>query len=205
MPSRLFTRLGGEKVEKPATKKETATRAWLLFRFFIKIGFFTFGGGWSILAQMQEEFVERQGWLSQEELLDIVSVGRSLPGIMITNISALFGYHMGGTLSAVAAVAGITLPSLIVLSLVTYFYGFIRGNIYVARALAGIRAAVVPIVFFAAVSLLKTGLKDGFCVLTALTALGLCLAAPVGNVLIVVLGALAGLLVMGRREHGGSR
>ena len=85
------------------TKAERVARALQLFRFFVKIGFFTFGGGWSILAQMQSEFVERRQWLTQEELLDIVSVGRSLPGIMIANISALFGYHMGGALSAAAA------------------------------------------------------------------------------------------------------
>ena len=78
------------------TKAERVARALQLFRFFVKIGFFTFGGGWSILAQMQSEFVERRQWLTQEELLDIVSVGRSLPGIMIANISAPFGYHMGG-------------------------------------------------------------------------------------------------------------
>lgn len=183
------------------TKAERAARALQLFRFFVKIGFFTFGGGWSILAQMQSEFVERRQWLTQEELLDIVSVGRSLPGIMIANISALFGYHMGGALSAAAAVIGITLPSLIVLSAVTYFYGFTRTNSYVARALIGIRAAVVPIVFFAAASLCKTGIRDRLCVVIALAAMGLCLFSPVNNALIVILGALAGLVIMGVRDH----
>ena len=109
--------------------------------------------------------------------------------------------RQGGALSAAAAVIGITLPSLIVLSAVTYFYGFTRTNSYVARALIGIRAAVVPIVFFAAASLCKTGIRDRLCVVIALAAMGLCLFSPVNNALIVILGALAGLVIMGVRDH----
>ena len=66
-----------------------------LFCQFFKIGLFTFGGGWSIVTQMQNEFVDKRRWVTEEELLDMVSVGRSLPGIMIANISVLFGYRVG--------------------------------------------------------------------------------------------------------------
>ena len=67
-----------------------------LFLYFAKIGCFTFGGGWSIIAQMQEEFINKRHTLTEEELLDITSVAKSLPGIMITNISVIFGYRTAG-------------------------------------------------------------------------------------------------------------
>ena len=76
------------------------SRALELFLYFFKIGFYTFGGGWSIVAQIQQEYVQKKGWITDEDLLDITSVGRSLPGLMIGNVSYLFGYHVAGFLSA---------------------------------------------------------------------------------------------------------
>ena len=76
--------------------KEKLVRAAGLYLYFFKIGWFTFGGGWSIVAQMQTDFVERDKQIEAHELLDIVSVGRSLPGTMIGNVAYLFGYHMCG-------------------------------------------------------------------------------------------------------------
>ena len=87
------------------------------FLLLFKIGLFTFGGGWSIVAQLQREFVDRRGWISKEDLLDIVSVGRSFPGIMVINIAVMFGYHVGGVLFGVIAAVGavsythLTLPT----------------------------------------------------------------------------------------------
>lgn len=74
-----------------------------IFAYFIKIGSFTFGSGWSILAQMEQEFVDKRRWLTKQELLELVAVGKSLPGIMITNITMLFGYQMAGVLGGVLA------------------------------------------------------------------------------------------------------
>ena len=82
------------KSTRPSSPAEILRRAWLLFFFFFRIGFFTFGGGWSIIAQMTREFVEKRQWLTNEELMDMVSVSQSLPGIMIINCSVQFGYAL---------------------------------------------------------------------------------------------------------------
>ena len=71
-------------------------RAAGFFWEFFKIGFCTFGGGWSIVAQIEKQYVRGQQLLTSQELLDLTSVGRSLPGVMITNVSFLFGYQVGG-------------------------------------------------------------------------------------------------------------
>lgn len=67
-----------------------------LFFDFLKLGLFTYGGGWSLIAQMQQKYVTDKKLLTSEELLDMVSVGKSIPGMMITNVAMLFGYRTAG-------------------------------------------------------------------------------------------------------------
>ena len=167
-----------------------------IFITFLKFGCFTFGGGWSIVAQIQKEYVEKKKWITDEELLDFTSVGRSLPGLMIGNTSVLFGYHTAGIPGAVCALLGITLPPFGIMMLVTYLYNLLKDNPYVDKAMVGVRAAVVPIIFSALIKLFKPGLKDLFCYLMALCALVLCLFTQLNNVLIVLIGAAAGLIYM---------
>ena len=166
-----------------------------------KISCFTFGGGWSILAQMQKEFSEKRGWISEEELMDFASVGRSLPGIMILNNTTMFGYRLGGVLGAIIADIGLVVPPLVVICIVTGFYDAIKDNIWVAKAMVGVRAAVVPVILEATVKLGKKGLVDKIALGIMLAALVLCLFTNVGNVAIVVLGAVAGLLIRGGKKN----
>lgn len=166
-----------------------------------KISCFTFGGGWSILAQMQKEFSEKRGWISEEELMDFASVGRSLPGIMILNNTTMFGYRLGGVLGAIIADIGLVVPPLVVICIVTGFYDAIKDNIWVAKAMVGVRAAVVPVILEATVKLGKKGLVDKIAWGIMLAALVLCLFTRVGNVAIVVLGAVAGLLIRGGKKN----
>ena len=127
--------------------------------FFFKIGCFTFGGGWSILAQMEQEFVDKRKLITKEELLDMVAVGKSVPGIMITNISMLFGYYGGGWFGGVCAVLGMACPAVLILSFVTAFYKVLKSNVWCYAALRGIRCAVVPIMGSAALSLGKEAFR----------------------------------------------
>jgi chromate transporter len=165
-----------------------------------KISCFTFGGGWSILAQMQREFSEKRGWIGEEELMDFASVGRSLPGIMILNNTTMFGYRRGGVPGAIIADIGLVLPPLAVICIVTGFYDAIKDNVWVAKAMIGVRAAVVPVILEATVKLGKKGLVDKIAWGIMLAALAASLFTPIGNVAIVVLGAVAGLLIKGGKR-----
>lgn len=127
-----------------------------LYLYFFKIGWFTFGGGWSIVAQVRSDYVEKRHEIDDGELLDIVSVGRSLPGTMIGNVAYLFGYHRAGLLGGILAVLGIVTPPLVILSIVTLFYRAFRDSVYVARALMGVRAVVAPIIISAVLKLQDT-------------------------------------------------
>lgn len=93
----------------PERKKEN--RLLTIFTVMFKMGCVTFGGGWGIIAQMQEEFVDRRGWIEEEDLIDFLSLGRSFPGIMIINTSVIFGYTVAGFWGAVLAAFGLSLPA----------------------------------------------------------------------------------------------
>ena len=179
-----------------AENKRSASRTWDILKTFFKFGCFTFGGGWSIVAQIQKEYVEKKGWITDEELLDFTSVGRSVPGLMIGNTSVLFGYQTSGVPGAIAALLGITVPPFVIMIGVTFIYNLVKDNVYVDKAMMGVRAAVVPIIFSALMKLFKSGIKDLFCYLVALCAMSLCLFSGLNNVLIVLMGAAAGLIYM---------
>ncbi len=185
------------RATRPADKLR---RAWHLFFFFFRIGFFTFGGGWSIIAQMTSEFVEKRKWLTNEELLDMVAVAQSLPGIMIINTSVQFGYALGGVFCAFAAALGIALPSFIVLVAVTYCYNALSTNVYVARALVGIRAAVVPIIVSAVLKLRKAALEEKIGWVLAVAALVVCLFTDFSRILVIIIGAAAGMIFLSVKQ-----
>ena len=180
---------------------EQKKRTLSILKTFLKFGCFTFGGGWSIVAQIQKEYVEKRHWITDEELLDFTSVGRSVPGLMIGNASVLFGYRSAGILGALAALFGIIAPPVAIMLGVVFLYDLVKDNIYVARAMIGVRAAVVPIIFSALIKLFKSGMKDLMCYVIALGALALCLFTHVNNVLIVLMGAAAGLIVQEVRSR----
>ena len=98
---------------KPETAQQRPTgarMALLMLLYFIKIGAFTFGSGWSIIAQMEREFVDERGWMTRSDLLELIAVGKSLPGIMVANITLLFGYQMAGALGGICAAIGLCHP-----------------------------------------------------------------------------------------------
>lgn len=166
-----------------------------LYLQFLKFGCFTFGGGWSIVAQMNEIYVNQQNLLTNEELLDITSIGRSLPGTMIGNIAMLFGYRMGGFLGGVACVIGMITAPMIVLIIITTFYSLFQNNIWVASAMKGVRAAVAPVILSALMAMLRSAFKFPPCYLVALIMFGLYFFAGINCVWLVILGAILGLVI----------
>ena len=116
---------------KPETAQQRPTgarMALLMLLYFIKIGAFTFGSGWSIIAQMEREFVDERGWMTKSDLLELIAVGKSLPGIMVVNITLLFGYQMAGVLGGVFAVLGVLSPTLTLTLLAAAFFQKFRTS-----------------------------------------------------------------------------
>ena len=184
-------------------KKSNLSRTLDILLTFLKFGCFTFGGGWSIIAQIQKEYVEKKKWITDEELLDFTAVGRSVPGLMIGNVSIFFGYHTDGVVGALAALIGMVIPPFIIMIGVVYLYSMFKDNAYVASAMIGVRAAVVPIIINALIKLFKSGMKDIFCYIIAISAFSLSLFFGWNNVIIVLLGAAAGLIYREVKSRNG--
>lgn len=189
-------------MEETTTRPKGVRMALLLLGYFIKIGTFTFGSGWSIVAQMEQEFVDKRHWMSKGDLLELIAVGKSLPGIMVANITLLFGYQMAGALGGVCAAVGLSLPAVVVMTIVTAIYDLIKSNYWVFAALQGVQCAVVPIIGTAALSLSKEALKTKIGIVVCLAGMCLSLFTPISNLMLVVCGAVLGLLWMGVKEHG---
>ncbi len=186
-------------MENEITKKQKSKFKMMLtcFGLFFKIGMFTFGGGFSIIAQLEQEFADLRGWITKEEILDMLSVARSLPGIMVINISVLIGYRLNKALGAVVCAVALAAPSVIVLSIITLFYNQFAQNIYVQRAMTGVRASVVPIIISAALSLKESAVRVKAQYLISAVGFLLCLFTGINNLLIVLLGAAVGLILKG--------
>ena len=164
-----------------------------------KIGCCTFGGGWSIVAQMEEEFTAKRNYITQEQLMDDVALGKSLPGIMIINTVVIFGYQVSGAAGAVVAALSLSLPALISIAVVSFFYNSLRSNGLAARMLTGVRCAVVPIIMSAGFKLKGGSLTSGAAWFLAAAAFVLCGFTAIGKILVVAGGGLAGYLLFGPR------
>ena len=166
-----------------------------LYMEFLKFGAFTFGGGWSIVAQMKELYVDREHIITDEELLDITSMGRSLPGTMIGNIAMFFGHRMAGFLGGLACMFGMITVPMIILLIITSFYTAFQSNIWVAAAMKGVRAAVAPVILSALMGMIRSAFKYPPCYAVALGMFGLYFFLRVSPIMLVIMGAVLGLVI----------
>ena len=116
---------------------------WQLFIRTFKIGALTWAGGYVIIPLLKTEFADKCRYIEESEIIDMVAVSQSLPGVISVNCCLMVGYRVRGARGALVAALGVILPSMITLSFVTYFYSMFRDNAYVAAALNGVRACVV--------------------------------------------------------------
>ena len=192
---------------KPETAQQRPTgarMALLMLLYFIKIGAFTFGSGWSIIAQMEREFVDERGWMTKSDLLELIAVGKSLPGIMVANITLALRLSRwrGGWAAASGAAIGLCIPAVVTLTIVTAIYDAIKDNYWVWSALKGVQCAVAPIIGGAAISLGKDALTSAMPIIICAVAFVLCYFTSISNLTLVAAGVVIALVWMGVSEHG---
>ena len=180
------------------------TSLWKIFLTFFKIGAFTFGGGYAMIPLIQTEAAARQGWVTDEDILEIVAIAESTPGPIAINAATFVGYRTRGILGAACATLGVVMPSFITILLVSGILREFQENIYVQYAFRGIRAGVLALIVKAMWGMYKKCRKNAvsYTVMTAAFAL---VAFGKLKVLPVLAGcALFGLItsrIMERREQ----
>ena len=118
---------------------------WSIFTVFAKIGAFTIGGGYAMIPIIQDEMA-RRGWISEEELPDIVALSQSAPGVMAVNISIFAGYRLRGVKGSIAATLGSITPSFCIILAIAMLFTTFKDNPYVIKAFKGIRPVVIALI-----------------------------------------------------------
>jgi len=165
-----------------------------IFFTFLKIGAFTFGGGYAMLPIIREAVVTKEHWVTDDGFIDMIGITQSVPGALAVNSAIFLGYQIAGVPGALIATLGAVLPSfLIILAIATFFTEF-AGHPMVIKAFNGIRPAVVALILYAVLKLGKKAIKDRFGLVVTGLALLLNIFMKINPVLLLCSAAIAGLL-----------
>ena len=132
------------------------TNLMSMFFTFAKIGAFTLGGGYAMVPIMEKEIVDRKGWLTREEFMDILIVAQSTPGLFAINMASHIGNKARGVVGGIIGSLGVALPSIVVILLIAMFFRAFKENIYVEKIFMGIRPAVVALIAAPCFSMART-------------------------------------------------
>ena len=119
---------------------------WESFKTFFKIGIFTLGGGYAMIPLIEEEVVNRHKWVAKEEMLDLIAIAQSCPGVFAINIAIFIGYKLRKVRGALATSFGTALPSFLIILAIAVFFSAFKDNPVIAAMFRGIRPAVVALI-----------------------------------------------------------
>jgi chromate transporter len=133
-----------------------------LIKTFFKIGIFTLGGGYAMIPLIEEEVVNRHKWVSKDEMLDLIAIAQSCPGVFAINIAIFIGYKLNKVRGALAASFGTALPSFLIILVIAMFFHQFKDNAVVAAMFKGIRPAVVALIAVPTFNLAKQAKLNKF-------------------------------------------
>ena len=133
-----------------------------LFLTMLKIGLFTFGGGYAMIALLENEFVAKKKWLEKDEFLDVAAIAESTPGPIAINAATYIGYKNAGIIGSIIATLGICIPSFAIIYAISLFFDAFLSLTLVAYAFKGIQICVVYLILTAGLKMLKQMKKNVF-------------------------------------------
>ena len=170
---------------------------------FLKIGAFTFGGGYAMIPLIQHEVINKRKWLSESEFADLLTLAQAAPGPISLNTAVFVGYKQRKYLGSLAAVLGVVIPSFVIIIVVAMFFANVRHNHWIDAAFKGMRPAVVALIIAPIVGLTR-GMRWWMVAVALATALIVwyCGMSPIW---FLIGGAVVGLLLAARRGKEGHR
>ena len=167
---------------------------WESFKTFFKIGMFTLGGGYAMIPIIEEEVVNRHRWVDKEEMLDLIAIAQSCPGVFAINISIFVGYKLKKVRGAIATALGTALPSFLIILAIAMFFHQFEDNRYIAAMFRGIRPAVVALIAVPTFNLGKSAQLNRFTVwIPVVSALAIWLLG-VSPIWVIILAGLGGYI-----------
>ncbi len=180
---------------------------WELFSTMFRVGLFTFGGGYAMIAQIRETVVDSKHWIDEDELMQVIMIAESTPGPIAINLATYLGYKKHGIAGSAAATLGVVLPSLIIIYVISLFLDRFMANAVVKNAFVGIRCAVALLIFRAGWGMLRKVEKKPlplitFGIVTALMLAGELFSFTVSTILLIAAGGLLGALAYRKKGAG---
>ena len=166
-----------------------------LFFAFAKIGAVTFGGGYAMLPILQRDIVNKNGWATDDELLDYFAIGQCTPGIIAVNTATFIGYKQKGVLGGIAATLGVIFPSVVIISIIAAFVTNFAKLPVVKYAFNGIRVCVCVLILNAVVKLSKGSLIDKWTCGIFAAVFILSMFLDISAAILVLAAGLAGYLI----------
>jgi len=167
-----------------------------LFLIYLKIGAFTFGGGFAMIPLIEREVVENNKWMESQEFTDSLALCQSVPGAIAVNNAVFIGYRINGVLGAISAGLGVVLPSFLIMMAVASVFAQIKDISMIDSIFNGIRAAVVALILTAGLRLLSVTVFNLFII--GLTFLGIAVLEI--NPIFIILGAVTLGIMKNRNE-----
>ena len=152
----------GESQSLSNMKEGKYTMIFKLFYTFAKIGLFTFGGGYGMIALVQDECVDKKKWITEDEFATVLTIAESTPGPIAINCATYTGYAQGGILGSIAATFGVVLPSFVIIYLISSFFNNLLEIKLIANAFKGIQVGVGLIILRAGYNLYRKMKKTVF-------------------------------------------
>jgi chromate transporter len=174
-----------------------------LFWSFFKISPVTFGGGYAMIPLIEREVVIRRRWVKQQDVADIFAVSESIPGAIAINSATFIGYRIAGLSGALAAMAGIVLPSFLIVLILSMTFLQLQDQPKVEAAFQGIRATIVALIVYAGIKIGRTAILDKTTLGIATATVVILLFLHVHPVLVIAIGGLAGIGLVKLKQHLG--
>lgn len=167
-----------------------------IFFVFLKIGAFTFGGGYAMLPIIQREVVTRREWVDEKLFFDMLIVAQSLPGTIALNSAIQVGLQLRGVAGGSLAALGVIIPPIgVILALAAFFLPAFEENVYVQAVFYGLRPAVVALIAATVISLGRSILSHWLSVTMAAVLLAAALLVKIHPIAILIVGGVAGMII----------
>lgn len=172
---------------------------WVFFR----TGATTFGGGYAMIPVIERDMVERERWLTHEEMFQMVAIGEATPGVISVNIATFVGYRVCGAWGGIAATFALAFPAFLVIVVIALFYSALHENAWIAAALAGIRAGAIALIATALVRMamrIEPTALNLLIIAAAILGIGLFKLSAILLILIGLLGGIAAHALANRKR-----
>lgn len=173
-----------------------------LLLVFLKLGAFTFGGGYAMISLLREAVVEKKKWLSDDEMVEIIGIAESTPGPIAVNMATFVGYKQAGVLGSTVATIGVVLPSLVIIYAISLFFEQFLENQFVKYAFYGIKIAVSILILNAAIEMIQKMEKKVLpvVILMLVTIMMLLIELfnlPFSTIYLILIGGIIGIISYG--------